>query len=39
LNEYSPIGMYCEIPESESSRTDDVAYPTIALVWHTRCSI
>jgi len=39
LNEYSLIGMCCGVPESESSRTDDVAHHAIALVSHTRCSI
>jgi len=39
LNEYSPIGMCCGVPKSESSRTDDVVHHAIALVWHTRCSI
>jgi len=37
--EYSPIGMYCGVLESKSSRTDDVAHHVITLGWHTRCSI
>jgi len=37
--EYSPIGVYCGVPKSKLSRTDDVAHHVIALVWHIRCSI
>jgi len=39
MNKYSPIEMYCGVPESESSQTDDAAHHAIALVWRTRCSI
>jgi len=37
--EYNLIRMYCGVPKSESSRTDDVGHHAIALVWHIRCSI
>jgi len=32
MDKYSPIGMCCEVPESELSRTNDVAHHAIALV-------
>jgi len=39
MKEYNSTGMYYGVPQSESSRTDDVAHHAIALLWHTRYSI